>query len=151
MLEQIKKVGIIGFVQNLFPEAGKDVILAIVAWMAYWAVRIARTLLKQEWPLQGVIKRNLAIPLTQGIALDILWEVLNTDHARRAPIYLNWVPVAWRLAPWGWVRPLCVLIILFTFGDVIIARVKGLLGGGKLGLLASLFKGRGGGGPTNPF
>lgn len=127
IIAAIQNLGLVGAVQYLFPEAGKDAVVTIVAWVAYWAVRIVRTILKKRWTLQGLIKRRFASPLSFGLALDVLWEVLNTNHTRKAPWYLNWVPVVWVNLHWWWVKPLCILIILLTFWDVIFPRVTGLI------------------------
>lgn len=110
-----------GLLAFLIPNAGRDAVLTLIVWGAYWVIRFLRELLNAQWTLQPLL-RNLAVRLSWGLALDILWAQINTNPQKTTPWWLNWVPVAWQFHPIpGW-RVLLVILTGWAFYDALKTR-----------------------------
>ncbi len=122
LFSNIKPVALVEF---LVPNAGRDVILTVLAWAAYWVVRFIRTLLKKRWTLQAIVKNGFAKPLTWGVVFDILWGAI-AGQGHTAPWWLNWIPVAWHWGPVP-IRALCLILLVLAFYDAFTIRFGGSL------------------------
>lgn len=145
MLQNIR-ARFIAVLTFLFNNTARDAFVCGAAWAVYWVVRTIRTAFHARWGVQGLIRSNLAVPLSWGLGLDLIWGLVRGEGPNGNPVqppwWLNWSPVIWAIGPW-WGKVLVILGVGVAFVNALLARLH-VGGSGGLGSFLGLLGRRNG-------